>query len=165
MKAMRVLMVAVGTTLASLGAVAAHEAHKHGGHQHGHDHAAVYGKPGDPAQPAREVEVVMSEGDGKMLFTPALIEVRKGEQIRFKVRNPGALDHEMVLGTQEDLDAHADMMVAMPDMQHDEPNGIRLASKAAGDLLWHFTEAGEFPFACLIPGHREAGMVGKVVVR
>jgi len=163
MKAVKGFIVACGMALAASGAVVAHEAHKHGGHDHGH--AVTYGKPGDPAKPARDVEVVMSEGDGKMLFTPALIEVRKGEQIRFKVRNPGALDHELVLGTQEELDAHADIMAAMPDMQHDDPNAIRLAPKTAGDLLWQFTEAGEFPFACLIPGHREAGMVGKVVVR
>lgn len=161
MKAMNGLVVALGVVLASVGGAFAHEAHKHGGH----DHPVVYGKPGDPAKPAREVEVVMSEGEGKMLFTPALVEVRKGEQIRFKVRNPGALAHELVIGTQDELDAHADMMLAMPDMQHDEPNAIRLDSKAAGDLLWQFTDAGEFPFACLIPGHREAGMVGKVVVR
>ena len=142
-------------------AALAHDAHSHAGHAE----AAVYGKPGDATKPAREIAVTMSEQDGKMLFTPALIEVRKGEQIRFKVRNPGALDHELVIGTQEELDAHADMMVAMPEMQHDEPNAVRLASKASGDLLWQFTNAGEFPFACLIPGHREAGMVGKVVVK
>jgi uncharacterized cupredoxin-like copper-binding protein len=155
-------MIALVTVLALAGAVRAHDAHTHG---HGGHETAIYGVPGDPAKPAREIEVTMSEAPGRMLFTPALIEVRKGEQIRFKVRNPGALAHELVIGTQDELDAHADMMLAMPDMQHDEPNGIRLASQASGDLLWQFTNAGEFPFACLIPGHREAGMVGKVVVR
>lgn len=161
MKVSQWLGLALAVTFATGAGAFAHDAHKHGA---AHE-AAVYGQPGNPGKPAREIVVSMSEADGKMLYTPSVIEVRKGEQIRFKVQNPGLLEHELVIGTQEELDAHADMMLAMPDMQHDDPNAIRLASKASGDLLWQFTNAGEFPFACLIPGHREAGMVGKIVVR
>ena len=155
------LMAALAASIVMAAPAVAHDAHKHGAA----NEADVYGQPGDPKKPARDIVVSMSESDGKMLYTPSLIEVRKGEQVRFKVQNPGALEHELVIGTQEELDAHADMMLAMPDMQHEDPNAIRLASKASGDLLWQFTNAGEFPFACLIPGHREAGMVGKIVVR
>jgi uncharacterized cupredoxin-like copper-binding protein len=153
-------------TLAALGAVAIGPALAHGEHQHGsHSTKAVYGEPGNPAEAAREVLIVMKEGDGKMLFVPETITVGKGEQVRLTLRNEGLLDHEFIIGTQEELDEHADLMQAMPDMAHEDANSRRLAPKATTTLLWRFTNAGEFPFACLIPGHREAGMVGRVIVR
>lgn len=140
----------------------AHGEHGHGSHG---SHAAAYGEPGDPAKPARDVVVVMKEADGRMLFEPSVVNVKAGEQIRFKLRNEGVLDHEFLLGTSAEIEEHADLMKAMPEMAHDDPNAKRLGAKASGDLVWKFTQAGEFDFACLIPGHREAGMTGKIVVK
>ena len=50
-------------------------------------------------------------------------------------------------------------------MEHDEPNGVRLAPEESGRDLWKFTHAGTFEYACLIPVHREAGMVGQILVK
>lgn len=134
------------------------------GHSHGDETA--YGEPGDPALPARVVNVVMRETeDGKMLFIPDRIEVKRGEQIRLALRNNGALDHELVVATLEENIKHAEEMKKNPDMEHADPNAKRLQPKATGDIVWKFTKAGEFDFACLIPGHREAGMFGKIVVK
>lgn len=159
---LKTLSLAGAALLVVTGLAFAHGDHKHGKQE---PKATVYGEPGDATKPAREVVVIMSEGDGKMLFTPSAIEVKKGEQVRFKFRNDGALEHEFIIGTQAELDEHADLMKATPDMAHDDANALHVEPKASGDLLWRFTNAGEFPFACLIPGHREAGMVGKVIVR
>ena len=52
-----------------------------------------------------------------------------------------------------------------PDMEHDDPNGKRLGPGKTGEILWRFTKAGTFDFSCLIPGHREAGMSGKIIVK
>lgn len=133
------------------------------GHSHGSD--TVYGKPGDPKKPARIVSVVMSEKDGKMAFIPDRIEVRRGEQVKFALRNNGELDHELVLATLEENLKHAVEMQKNPDMEHDDPNAKRLAPKKTGEIVWAFTKAGEFDFSCLIPGHREAGMTGKIIVK
>jgi uncharacterized cupredoxin-like copper-binding protein len=100
-----------------------------------------------------------------MLFEPARIEVKKGEQIRFRLENIGELEHEFLLGTQNEIEEHAEMMKSMPDMTHDDPNAKQVAAKARDYLIWHFNKSGEFDFACLIPGHREAGMTGKIVVK
>lgn len=132
---------------------------------HSHDHEAAYGKPGDPKKPARIVQVVMSERDGKMAFIPDRIEVRRGEQVKFSLRNNGELDHELVLATLEENLKHAIEMQKNPDMEHDDPNAKRLAPKKTGEIIWQFTKAGEFDFSCLIPGHREAGMTGKIIVK
>jgi uncharacterized cupredoxin-like copper-binding protein len=132
------------------------------GHSHGADTA--YGKPGDPRKAARIVQIVMREQDGKMLFLPDTLSVRRGEQIRFQLRNNGALEHEFVVGTVEENLKHMKEMEKNPDMEHDDPNAKRLKPKATGEIVWQFTKAGKFDFSCLIPGHREAGMFGTIVV-
>jgi uncharacterized cupredoxin-like copper-binding protein len=134
----------------------------------GHDHGGPrpYGEPGDPTKPARTVEVVMKEtDDGKMIFQPEAITASRGEQVRFVLKNEGQLDHEFMLATRAENDKHAVAMRKNPDMEHDDPNGRRLAPGATGEIVWKFTRAGEFNFACLIPGHREAGMDGVVAVK
>lgn len=132
----------------------------------GHDHAeeAAYGKPGDPKKPARIVQIVFREEDGRMLFQPNNLRVRKGEQIRFQLRNNGAVDHEFVVATLDDNLKHMKEMEKNPDMEHSDPNTKRLKPKATGEIVWHFTKAGTFDFSCLIPGHRQAGMFGTIVV-
>jgi uncharacterized cupredoxin-like copper-binding protein len=132
----------------------------------GHHHAmGAFGQPGDPRKPARTVEVVMQEGSGTMAFVPSRIEVKKGEQVRFKLRNDGELDHEMVLATLEMNLKHAEEMRKNPDMEHDDPNAKRVAPTKTSEILWRFDKAGTFDFSCLIPGHREAGMTGTVIVK
>jgi uncharacterized cupredoxin-like copper-binding protein len=132
------------------------------GHSHTHFSA---GQPGNAKKPARVIEVAMIEGDGKMLYVPDRIEVRRGEQIRFVLKNNGELDHEFLLATTKENLKHAEVMKKYPDMEHDDPNGKRLAPKGTSEILWRFTKRGEFEYGCLIPGHREAGMVGKVIVK
>ena len=147
MKARTLLAASVAAVLLAGAAVAA-PGHKPG---EGHSHAdeTAYGKPGDPKNPARIVQIVFREEDGKMLFLPDRLKFRKGEQVRFQLRNNGAIDHEFVVGTVE---------------EHDDPNAKRLKPKTTGEILWQFTKAGTFDFSCLIPGHRQAGMFGTIVV-
>jgi uncharacterized cupredoxin-like copper-binding protein len=134
--------------------------------RHGHDHGSetAYGRPGDPAKGGRVIQVVMKETDNGMAFAPERIEVRQGEQVQFVLRNGGELEHELVLGTVEANRDHAQAMAAHPDMEHEDPNAKHLGPRTSGVLRWQFTQAGTFEYACLIPGHREAGMVGTVVV-
>ncbi len=112
----------------------------------GHDHAveAAYGRPGDPGKGGRVIQVVMTETDSGMAFTPTCIEVRQGEQVQFVLRNGGELDHELVIGTVEANRVHAEAMAAHPDMAHEDPNARRLGPKTSGVLRWQFTQAGTF---------------------
>jgi len=125
------------------------------------------GQPGDPKKSTRTIRVLMhDDGNEKnMRFEPALIRVRKGEQIRFVLENGGTESHEFMLATVAENREHAEVMKKFPEMEHDDPNAKRLAMSQRGELLWKFTKAGEFEFACLIPGHYEAGMHGKIIVR
>ena len=119
-----------------------------------------WGIAGD-ARGARTVELRMGDD---MRFRPERIEVREGETIRFVVRNRGQLLHEMVIGTPEELRAHAELMRRFPKMEHDEPYMTHVKSGRKGEMLWNFNRPGSFQFACLIPGHFEAGMTGTIVV-
>ena len=124
-------------------------------------HAAALGKPGDPLKVTRSVEVEMND---TMRFRPDSIQVKRGETIRFVVRNTGKVKHEMVLGTIKELKEHAGLMRKFPEMEHADPNQVSVDPGMTGELVWQFTRDGTFDFACLVPGHFEAGMVGKVRV-
>jgi uncharacterized cupredoxin-like copper-binding protein len=132
----------------------------------GHGHAQFSaGEPGNSKAPARIVQIVMREGDGKMTFIPSRVEIRRGEQIRFVLSNIGELAHEFVLATPEENLRHAELMKKNPEMEHDDPNAKTVDPKKKSELVWKFTKAGEFEYGCLIPGHREAGMTGMIVVK
>lgn len=141
-----------------------------GGHNHGHGakyegHAAAMGEPGDPrARGIRTIEVTMTD---KMRFQPATLTVKRGETIRFVVKNQGETRHELTLGTPDELIEHAKVMQKFPEMVHDEPNAVSVEPGKTGAFLWKFTKTGNWDlgFACLIPGHFEAGMKGRVIVR
>jgi uncharacterized cupredoxin-like copper-binding protein len=121
-----------------------------------------FGIAGDPKQATRTMTIAMSD---KMHFAPSVLTIRKGETVRFVVRNEGKLLHELVLGTEDELKKHAEEMRKFPDMEHDEPHMVHVQPGSAGDLVWTFNRAGEFDFACLVGGHYEAGMKGRIIVK
>ena len=128
------------------------------------EHLAA-GEPGDPKKPFRIVKVTMLESGKKMLFEPAVVQVRLGEQVRFEIFNEGTWNHEFVLATEAANRKHAELMKKFPDMEHDDPNAVRLSPFASGAILWKFTKRGAFEYACLIPGHPDAGMHGEAIVK
>lgn len=139
-----------------------------GSHGHGASHSdahsaqeEVFGKPGNVKKVSRTIPVEMTDA---MRFGPAAVTVKQGETIRFVVTNTGNLLHEMVLGTMGELKAHGKAMSQQPDAAHDDPSSARVEPGKQGDIVWQFTKAGDFYFGCLIPGHFEAGMVGKIKV-
>nr|WP_315233047.1 cupredoxin family protein [uncultured Albidiferax sp.] len=120
-----------------------------------------WGIAGDAKAVKRTVQITMLDA---MRFSPDSIAVRLGETIRFSMQNAGTLGHELVIGTKAKLDEHAAMMAKFPGMEHDEPYMAHVGPKASGDIVWTFNRAGNFGFACLIPGHYQAGMVGNISV-
>jgi uncharacterized cupredoxin-like copper-binding protein len=141
----------------AVSAVAAHELHEH---QHPQAEQP-FGEPGVSAKVSRTIQVDMGD---TFRFSPEKLQVRKGEAVRFLVRNKGKLPHEMVLGTHKSLAEHADMMRRMPGMEHHDANAVQVAAGGQAELVWRFTVTGDFQFGCLVPGHFEAGMVGALKV-
>lgn len=106
------------------------------------------GEPGKAAQATRTVNVDMTDN---MRFTPSEISVKQGETVRFVVKNSGAVKHELVLGTPEELKEHYAMMLKMPGMEHADDNMVSVAPGKTGEVVWRFTQAGKVDFACLHP--------------
>ena len=121
-----------------------------------------FGRFADPKRAICTIKVDMRD---TMRFSPARLTVKRGETVRFVVTNSGKTMHEMVLGTMYELKDHAELMRKFPGMEHDEPYMAHVRPGRTETLAWQFTKAGEFFYGCLIPGHFEAGMVGKIVVR
>jgi uncharacterized cupredoxin-like copper-binding protein len=151
--------------LAGLFALGAAQAHEGAVHKGSAGPVVKEQKPwgiaGDRKDARRTIDIRMTDD---MRFTPAVLQVREGETVRLRVRNGGKLLHELVIGTRQELDAHAELMRKHPNMEHDEPYMTHVKAGATGEIVWNFNRAGAFEYACLIPGHYQTGMVGRIQV-
>ena len=120
-----------------------------------------WGIAGDAKSAVRTITLRMGDN---MRFTPDALSFKQGETVRFIVKNQGKQLHEMVIGTKQELDAHAALMLKFPTMEHDEPYMAHVAAGKSQNLIWTFNRAGDFEFACLVAGHYQAGMAGKITV-
>ena len=139
-------------------------------HENAHHHPAKgpvikeqkdWGIAGDAKNARRTITVSMTDD---MRFAPSAITVQEGETVRLRAQNKGKVLHEIVIGTKAELAQHAELMKKFPAMEHDEPYMAHVRAGAQGDVVWQFNRAGSFDFACLIPGHFEAGMTGTITV-
>lgn len=138
---------------------------------HGDDHAkkpAVvkkeqkeWGVAGDAKAVKHTITLSMSDA---MRFTPDKIDVKQGDTVKIVLKNTGKVMHELVIGTKQELEEHAALMVKFPTMEHSEPYMAHVAPGKTGEIIWTFNKPGNFDFACLIAGHYQAGMVGKITV-
>ena len=160
--ATRLAALSCATLIGIGGEVAAH-----GEANHARPGAAVkeqkpWGIAGERKAARRTVVFRMSDD---MRFSPARLDVTVGETLRLVIFNDGRLMHEFVIGTKDELDAHAELMAKFPDMEHDEPYMAHVAPGKSGEIVWTFNRTGSFAFACLIAGHYQAGMTGPITVR
>ncbi len=152
------------TTLAATSVSHAAPGHR-GGKSDAHA-AKPYGKPGDPSD-VRNFVFLNAKG---MKFSKETIRIRRGQTVKFILRNKGDQDHEMTIGDAATQAAHRREMAEAQKKgkvghhAHGHANAIYVKPGASKTLIWTFTKAGVFEFACNIPGHSEAGMKGKIVV-
>ena len=132
-----------------------------GNHAGGHADSDAIGKPGKATNAKRTVKVEMLD---TMRFNPQSITVKQGETIKFVVKNSGKVKHEMVLGTEKELKEHSEVMKKNPEMEHADENQISVQPGKSGEIIWQFTKVGKVNFACMQPGHYDAGMKGVVTV-
>ncbi|QCF26505.1 cupredoxin domain-containing protein [Hydrocarboniclastica marina] len=154
------------------------------GHGGGHHGANNIGQPGKAAEASRTVEVTMYDN----YYEPEEISVDEGETVRFVVKNEGMLVHEFNIGTAEMHAAHQDEMTMMVEhgviqsdainhemmkmdmgngqtMEHDDPNSVLLEPGKTAEVVWTFGENADLEFACNVPGHYDAGMMGQIEVQ
>ena len=157
-------------TLVSLMAMVSSTALAHGDEDHAKKTGPVkkeqkaWGIAGDGKTAGAKLKTIELTMTDNMRFTPDRIDVKQGETIKLVFRNNGGQLHEFVLGTKKELEEHAALMLKFPTMEHDEPYMAHVKAGEIGEIVWKFNRAGDFDFACLIAGHYQAGMVGKVKV-
>lgn len=170
--------LALSTSISTTPGFADASKHGHGG---GHANMKKIGAPGDAAKVTRTIKVVMNDN----FYEPENISVKEGETVRFVIRNAGEFVHEFNIATGPMHVAHQPEMMMMmehgvlePDrinweaakaMQksmghgmHNEPNSKLLEPGKTGEIIWTFPKHAELEFACNVPGHYDAGMVGKI---
>jgi len=159
-----IVVVSVGSAVAWTQLVG----HADGGHGHSHGEASAqkhdghaHGSTGAESI-TRTVTVTLSDD---MRFTPANWQATSGETVRIQLVNAGKVRHEFIIGTEAELQAHAeDMKKSNSSHNHHASNALSLAAGAKGELVWTFTDAGVLHIACFEPGHYEAGMRGTISV-
>ncbi len=156
--------------IAVFGALAA-PASATGFHRGPHDGPVLHadtmpiGYPGDPDLIDRTIRVSMLDAsDETMAFDLDAINIVEGETIRFVLMNEGSEPHDFVMATPEEIEDHRAQMSGTPDMAHEAGYAVRVDPGQTGTLVWTFANEGIFEFACLIPGHYEAGMHGRLTV-
>lgn len=122
---------------------------------------SAFGRQGMTKEVTRTIDISMSD---MMRFTPDSLNVKLGETVRLRIKNNGKIPHEFVLGTKAEISEHAELMKQNPEMEHADANSARVAPGKTGEVIWQFTKPGKFLYACLIPGHWDAGMQGSVTV-
>jgi uncharacterized cupredoxin-like copper-binding protein len=139
-----------------------------------------FGHPAKADQASRTVELTL----GDMYFEPKSLTVKEGETVHFVLVNKGQLLHEFNLGDAAMHAAHQQEMLKMVasgmltstgmkhdmasmdhgSMKHDDPNSVLVEPGKTAELTWTFTKGTDLEFACNIPGHYQAGMVGKIAI-
>ena len=155
---MKTLPVAFAALLVAATGASAHD-------HDGQPETFAAGTPGDPAETARTVALTIHQvRQGKMSFGSDDLHAKPGEQIRFVVTNDGEVPHEFRIDSKAGNAEHKAMMAKMPGMVHHDPNTMSIAPGRTMALVWRFSKPGSYEFACLLPGHYEAGMHGAIVV-
>ena len=141
----------------------------------------MIGEKGDPSKIDRTIEIEMYDN----YYYPTQIEVKKGETIKFIVKNLGELVHEYNIGTKEMHIKHQPEMAKLVEHEilladkidhekmkkmakkdhslgHSHANSVLLEPNKTGEIIWKFSKNISLEMACNMPGHYEAGMVGNI---
>jgi len=135
------------------------------GHENGQ---MAVGMPAMHSQkPTRTINVILREDydrERPFVFEPSDLTFAKDETVRLLISNEGDETHEFVMDTIDENAEHRELMAKFPEMEHDDPNAVRLDPGEKAEIVWTFNKSGTFEFACLLPGHYEGGMYGSLIV-
>jgi uncharacterized cupredoxin-like copper-binding protein len=177
-KLVKAIAISAFSATIVLGATKAWASGSHGG---SHGKMMSVGEPGKAGKASRTIEIKMFDN----YYEPENISVKAGETVRFVIKNAGDFVHEFNIGTSAMHTAHQKEMMMMvehgalmPDkinhhmmkmdmgggktMEHNDPNSVLLEPGKSGEVVWTFSKAGKIEFACNVPGHYDAGMMGLI---
>lgn len=178
----KITAIAIASATITLGATQVWSSGSHGdGHGEGNASKTDIGMPGKAADATRTIQIKMLDN----FYEPESISVKEGETVRFVIKNAGEFVHEFNIGTATMHAGHQKEMMSMVEhgileadkinhdmmkmdmgggktMEHNDPNSVLLEPGKSGEVVWTFAKAGKTEFACNVPGHYDAGMMGHI---
>ena len=119
---------------------------------------------GGTTQPATEITLDAKE----FSYSPLSVTVPVGEPVMLTMKNSGAVEHDFVI---EKIQASVDMVQDSGSETHhahgSEKNyDLHFSAQPGETSVIQFTvsEPGTYSFFCSVVGHKEAGMVGELIV-
>lgn len=85
-------------------------------------------------------------------FVPNVIRAKAGEPLTIVLKDEGVMSHNLTIFATA---SGKPVLAHTPTIQ----------SRSQATLRFTPEKAGIYPFWCTVPGHKEAGMVGRVIVR
>ncbi len=130
-----------------------------------------HSKAGSSAAASRTIDVTMTDN----AFQPAQLTVSKGETVKLRFKNTGAVRHEATIGDEAKQKAHqAEMTANTGTGEHgggggggehgDDVSTVTVEPGQSGDLTHTFSESTSILIGCHEPGHYEAGMKATVAI-
>ena len=118
-------------------------------------------------QSNRVTEITL-EASG-LQYQPATIEVTAGQPVKLTFRNNDSVDHDFSIMEipMASMGATAEPMAGhdMGSMTTDPQLHMVVAMNATNTMEFTPTKAGTYEFVCTVPGHKEAGMKGTLIVK
>ncbi len=116
------------------------------------------------------LEITLNAVEGRPWhFEPSILEFAVGQRVKLILVNDGRVEHDI-----EITSVPAESIEVLGGTENherlgggDHPEGVVAAHAEPGTtatVLFTPTQTGEYEFECTIPGHKEAGMVGKAIV-
>lgn len=111
-----------------------------------------------------EIKVSLGNSQGELKFIPDNFEFVSGKKYKLILNNPSPLKHYFtakdfadVIWTQKVQAGKVEIKGAIHDLE----------LKPEGEAEWVFVpeKAGIYNLYCSIPGHKEAGMTGKITIK
>ena len=121
-----------------------------------------FGRVGMGSKVNRNVAITLSD---EFRFDPETIAANLNETLRLSFQDTGQQKNEWIFGTAFEISEYMEMMRRFPDREQNEPQNIQLKPGEEHEFVWQFNKQGNFGYACLQPGHYEAGMRGILVVQ
>ncbi|NBI28666.1 cupredoxin domain-containing protein [Chengkuizengella marina] len=139
----------------------------------------------DQVEKEKSEDLTIDVSAFEMGYDPDKINLEVGKEYELILTNEGQIFHDL---TENDLEVQVTYMSEMPehsfldtifgfqkvyaegdhgDKKNDGMKNIHMNVNAGQTVSIKFIpkEAGEFEFYCTVPGHKEAGMVGKFIVK
>ncbi|MEX2144841.1 MAG: cupredoxin domain-containing protein [Candidatus Spechtbacterales bacterium] len=116
-------------------------------------------QPPEPSQPNQGQKVVkMTMTD--FAFDPAIVNVSENETVKFVITNNGVVKHEFRIASMHEIEEHMGSGHGDHNGADNDANVLVLEPGETGEITYTFKGGEKLIFACLLPGHYEAGMKG-----